>query len=687
MSARARPASRLLLVLAACGGPRDRPGVEPPPVGAAAIDEGALDRRADPCDDFYQHVCGGWIAAARIPPGAGSIARYQVVADDNRRVLRRIIEDSARAPATDDQRRLGDAYAACMSAGEHAAEDRAALAGELALIDRVADRRSLAAAVARLHLLGGGIGPWWTGRGALFGFGTDYALDDGSLVDPQLDQGGLGLPDPHYYVDGSREGTAIRERYREHVGAMLRLAGAGEREAPEQAAAVVRLEEELARASVGEAERRDPAKAHRPTARAELARLVPSFDWDAYLAALGRPELERLNLMVPSYYRALEAALARTPPAALRPYLRWHLLHALGPALPAPLAAEHQRYQALLVGSSDAPPREEVCLGEVDRLLGWALAAEFVARRFSPATRREVDAMVDRVIAALARRLDAAPWLDDATRRAAHDKLRRVGRKIGAPARTRSYDGLALSRTGRLGNWIAATAFESAHWVRRAGTRPDRGEWLVTPQTLTAYYDVARNEMVFPAAIFQPPLFVAGGAAGNYGTIGWVLAHELSHGFDSGGREIDATGAARDWWAPAARAAYDRRAACVVRQYDAFEALPGLHLDGRRTLSENIADTGAVRLAHLAYREARRGRPPAPPVAGFDEEQQFFVALAQSGCQRQTEEALRTQVQSDVHAPERFRVNGSLANLPDFARAFHCRAGSRMAPRDRCAIW
>lgn len=679
----------LVAALTACSAPPARStgkSAGPPP--NAEFDERMFDRTADPCDDFYQFACGGWIAVTRLPPGRGSMARYELIGEGNEQALRRIVAESSRAPASADQRRIGDYQTACLAASEHADEDRAALAAELAAIDRVSDPRSLAVAVARLHLLGGGIGPWWTGRGALFGFGTDYAFDDGSLVDAQLDQGGLGLPGPSSYLDQSREGAALRERYQAHVAAMLGLAGATTAEARDQAAAVVALEVMLARSSASDADRRDPKKAHHPIGRAELARLVPSFDWQAYLTALGRPDLDRLNLMVPGFYRALEATLARTPPAALRPYLRWHLVHALGPALPEPFAAEDKHYQGLVTGSSESPPRGDLCLREVSSLLGWSLAAEFVARRFPPATRRSVDVLVDGVVASLAERFDTASWLDPVTRRAAHEKLRRLGRKVGAPATGRSYDGLTLSRTGYLANRIAATAFESSHWVRRAGTRPERGEWLMTPQTLNAYYDLARNEMVFPAAIFQPPLFFTEGrAANNFGNVGWVLAHELSHGFDSSGREFDTSGAARNWWSAAARATYDRQAACVVRQYDAFEALPGLHLDGSRTLTENVADLGASRLAYRAYRAARRGQPPGPPVAGFDEHQQFFVAFAHASCEKTSQEALRTTVQSDTHAPWRFRVNGSLANLPEFARAFHCQAGSRMAPRTRCQVW
>lgn len=665
------------VALAACGGGAKRP-VEVARGSGSLIHEEWIDRAVSPCDDFYKFACGGWMKHAVIPAGRATTATLDDYVAENQAMVGRLIQD-----ATNPQ--IADFYKACMAPADPGAGD--ALAGELRVIDAATDRPAIARAIARVQMRVGTIGPWTTGTGAIFGLGTDWDFHDGSLVRLQLDQGGLPDADRTLYEDTGDAANKRRAAYRSHVERMLARSGVDPERARHGADTVLDFETTLSHAHAAEEVRRAPEKTDHLLGRAELARLVPQLDWDAYFAALDRPNITRVNVLVPEFYRTLDGLLARTPANDLQLVLRWQLLQALGRALPAAFQPEVSAYAAIVTGVHGDPPRAEYCTAEVTALLGDGLATSFLEHYFPLASRRTAQILGDAIIDQMQASLGRADWLDEPTRAAGLAKLHRTHHKFGGAEATAKLARLDITATGHLANHLHAIAYQADHYLGRVDAHAPPDEWLMSPQMINAYFDTATNAMVVPAAIFQRPLFDADDTSGlNAARAGWVIGHELSHGFDSQGRKFDATGALHDWWSPAVATEYERRASCVADQYSAYEALPGVHLDGKRELTENIADVGATHLAFLAYQHARAGKPPLSE-AGFDSDQLFFLALGQWSCELTTPEATRAAIATDVHAPGHWRTNGPLADLPAFAEAFHCTAGAPMAPVKRCTVW
>ena len=669
------------VVIAACGSSANHPsGVTGG--SAALIHAEWIDRSASPCEDFYKFACGGWTKHAVIPPGATTTSSLDDYVAENQKMVRALVAD-ARDP------RIASFDKACMAAGDPGGDPGAsdALAGELRAIEAATDRSSTARAIARVQLLAGTIGPWTTGTGAMFGLGTDYDFHEGGLVRLQLDQGGLPGGDPTLYTATDDATTARRATYRAHVAKMLELSGITPSRAAHGADISLEYETTLARAHVAEEVRRAPEQTDHLLDRAALARLVPHLDWDAYFAALGRPQVAQVNVLTPAFYTAVDGVLARLQPSDLQLVLRWQLLQSLGRALPRGYQAEVSAYTAAATGAQGDAPRADYCTGEITTLLGDALAAGFLEHHFPLASRQAAEALATQIFHEMEASLARADWLDEPTRTAGLAKLHRMHPKLGGPTQPATLAGLEISAQGHLANHLHAAAFQAAHFLARVDTHAAADEWLTSPQTITAFFDVSTNAMVVPAAIFQPPFFTAGDPSGlDAGRAGWVIGHELSHGFDAQGRKYDTTGALHDWWSPAVAAEYERRASCVADQYSAYEPMPGVHLDGKRELTENIADVGATRLAFLAYQHARAGKPPLSE-AGFDSDQLFFLALGQWNCELTTPEATRAAIATDVHPPGHWRLDGPLADLPAFAEAFHCPAGTPMAPVKRCTVW
>lgn len=678
----------LLLVACRAGAPAvSSPTAAPPPPlpssPAGVVDEAALDRATDPCQDFFQFACGGWIKATPIPPDRPLWSRsFSEILERNQVVLRGLLEkDAAGQPAGGpDSGKLGDFYASCMDEAKVEAAGAAPLRPWLSRIEAVRDGRSLAQVVAELQL---------HGVTALFDFRQQQDFKDATQVIGLADQGGLGLPDRDYYTRDDERSVELRREYQAHVARMLGLLGEPAGPAGQAAAAIVALETELARASLRRADRRDPARVYHRLERAGLVKQAPHFDWPAYLAALGVPEVQQINVAVPGFFAALDEVVKAARLPELRAYLRWQLVHAAAPALSARFVDEDFGFSGRrLTGAEQLRPRWKRCVEATDVAMGFALGQQFVAATFGEDGKTRSLQMLERVEQAFRDDVAALAWMDPPTRGQALDKLAHIVNKIGYPDVPRSYDRLVVDRARFLDNRLRASAVESERELARIGKPLDRRDWRMTPPTVNAYYNASLNEMVFPAGILQPPFFDrAAGDPSNYGGIGMVIGHELTHGFDDRGRKFDGLGNLRDWWTPEVGKAFEARADCVARQYSGYVAIDDLHLDGRLTLGENIGDLGGLKLAFAALAATRSGRGPAAAVAGFSEEQQFFVGYAQSWCASVRPAEARRRVTVDPHSPPRFRVDGVVRNLPQFQAAFGCATGAPMAPSERCAVW
>ena len=653
--------------------PVDKPG----PRRVPGFDVNALDQSVNACSDFYQFACGGWRARNPVPPDRARWGRFDELQERNQAALRTIL-DKAKSSAAD--RQIGDYYTACM---DEKGIESMGLRPVKATLDRIAGLKTtaeLAGEVARLHAQGVPV---------LFGFGAQQDFKDATRVIAAVDQGGLGLPDRDYYLKDEPRFADVRKQYVPHVARMLELAGDSRESALEAARQVMEIETALARASLERARRRDPANVYHMTKRAELAALTPSFGWDAYFAAVAAPPVAELNVSWPDFFKGLQAVIAGTPIGAVKSYLRWHTLRSASPLLPAAFVNENFAfYGKTLTGAKELRPRWKRCVQLVDDHLGEALGQRYVEATFGAEGKERMSKMVAALERALEKDIRELPWMTDATRRQALAKLAAIPNKIGSPDRWRDYRLLKVARNDALGNAERAEAFELRRQMAKIGQPVDRGEWLMTPPTVNAYYMPLQNNINFPAGILQPPFFErAMDDAVNFGAVGSVIGHELTHGFDDQGRKFAANGDMADWWTAEDAAEFEKRAACFVEQYGAYTVAGGeVKLNGKLTLGENTADNGGVRIAYMALQDTLAGAS-VPPRDGFTPEQRLFLAWGQIWCQNETEESARLRAQTDPHAPGRYRVNGVVSNMPEFQKAFACPAGSPMVRENACRVW
>lgn len=671
------------------GPPPAASSAAPPPVAAGkpqkavkledvGLDPGALDRSANACDDFYQFACGGWIARTEIPGDKPRWSRsFSEIAQRNELELKKILEESKGAK-DGARKKIGDFYAACM---DTEAADKAGLRPLRSLmeqIEKIDTPKKLARALGSLHAA-----RVW----ALFDVSDDQDFKDATQVIATLDQNGLGLPDRDNYLDEDEKAKGLRQRYAEHVERMMNLAGLDRKQAKSSVKEILEIETALAKASKTRVERRDPKGLYNRVNRDGLARLAPTVPWDDYFKALGAPDLRDINVTAPKFFEAVDELFKKLKPPQWQLYLRWHLVRSMAPQLGQKLADESFAMEKAITGQAQQRDRWKRCVESTDRALGELLAQPFVDAKFSGESKKAVEQMVFAIRDAFGKRLDQLDWMDDTTRARSHQKLKQMEYLIGYPARWRSYD-FPVDPRNHPKNTLEARAFEQRRRLAKVGKPLDRGEWQMTPPTVNAYYDPLKNHMVFPAGILQAPFYSASaGVAVNMGGMGMVVGHELTHGFDDEGSQFAGNGNLENWWSPEVRERFEKKGTCVADQYSGYEALPGVKLNGRLTLGENIADLGGAKLAFAAYRALRQDAPEEVVADGFSEDQQFFLSVGQLWCSKSREEYARHAAKVDPHSPPRFRVVGSLANLPEFARAFSCEPGKAMTPANACEVW
>ncbi len=649
-----------------------------------AIDPANMDRSVRPADDFYRFANGHWMETHPVPADEGRWGAFEELAERNRQVLRGILEEAAAdtkaAPGT-PKRMVGDFYAAAMDTVAIGKAGARALADEMTRIAAIGDRAALVDELARLY-----------GIGVRVPFGMFAAQDPKASTEVvvNLSQGGLGLPDRDYYTRTDDASKKLRDQYAAHVTRMLVLLGDDAPTAANEATTVLAIETRLAEASLTRVQRRDREANYHKLTLDSLARLTPSFDWMRFYDGLGIADRRPVVVGQPAFLTAFDGMLSSVPLADWRTYLRWHLAHANAEFLSAPFVDEDFGFFGrTLTGATELRPRWKRALAWTDGMIGEQLGQLYVARAFSPAARTRAQALVAELRGELRARIQTLPWMGEATRANALKKLDAFGVKIGYPDKWRDYTGLTIDRGSLLANVWRARAFESRRNLAKLGKPVDRTEWGMTPPTVNAYYSPTMNEIVFPAGILQPPFFDANADdAVNFGGIGAVIGHEMTHGFDDQGRKSDAEGNLKDWWTPDDQKAYDARAKRVQEQFDGYVAIDSLHVNGKLTLGENLADLGGLSIAFGALEKTLAGKRPAP-IDGFTPEQRFFLGYAQIWRQNIRPEALKLRIATDPHSPGRFRCNGPLSNMSEFAKAFDVPEGAPMRrPEElRAKIW
>ncbi len=652
-------------------------------VASAGVTPQNFDLSVKPQDDFFRYVNGGWIKTTTIPPEFSRWGSFDELRDHTQTVLKDIVERAmAKGEAGNAlERQVGDFFASGM---DEAAIEKAGLEPlrpELARIAALQRPAELLPELARLHRCG-------VGAGFLFDSGPDDK--DSSRELAQLWQGGLGLPERDYYFRPDEKSQKLRVEYVGHVARMLELLGDAPAAAQTGAATVMRLETALAQAARNRVALRDPVANYHKLAVADFAAQAGALDWTGYFAAVGAPPFAEVNVGQPEFFQALAKQLTETPVADWQVYLRWQLVHRAAPYLSAAFVQENFRfYGATLTGVKELRPRWKRVLDATDRSLGEALGQLYVAEQFPPAAKARVLKLVEDLRAAFRDRFQTLEWMDEPTRAKAQEKLAAFVVKMGYPDHWRDYSAVRIERGAFLTNVLRAAEFEVQRSLKKIGQPVDKTEWHMSPQTVNAYYNPSANEIVFPAAILQPPFFDAqADDAVNYGGIGAVIGHEMTHGFDDQGRQYDAQGNLADWWTPECAARFKARTAGIVQQYGEYTVLDGLHLNGELTQGENIADFGGVKLGYAALQKALAGQP-RPLLDGFTPEQRFFLSYASIWRIVFRPETLRLQVNTDPHSPGEFRVRGPLSNFDEFFAAFAVPEGApmRRSAATRVSVW
>ncbi|HEY0346640.1 MAG TPA: M13 family metallopeptidase [Pyrinomonadaceae bacterium] len=650
----------------------------------AGFDFSSIDRSVNACQDFNRFANGGWIDRNPVPAAYSRWGRFELLDESNVNVLHEILDGliAKKKFANANEQKIADFYGSCMDEQTIEAEGIKPLEPELQRIAKISDLLSLEDEIAFLHA---------HRVPAVFGFGASQDSKDSTTIIAQLVQGGLGLPDRDYYTSDDAKSKATRDEYQKHVARTFELMGDAPEQAAREAATVMKIETKLAENSSTRIQRRSPEANYHPMTKGMLIELTPDFDWGRYFRNINLPEVGKVNVGQPDFFKSADKILKDTPVDDWKSYLRWHVVNAASSTLSSKFVQESFNFNGkYLQGTTEMLPRWRRCVTSTDRALGEALGQIYVAKTFTPAAKERARTMVANLIAALREDLTTLSWMSNDTRQKAIAKLEAYVRKIGYPDKWRDYEALHVARGAYYNNAVLAGEFDFRRNLSKIGKPVDRTEWGMSPPTVNAYYNPQFNEIVFPAGILQPPFYdPKADDAFNYGGIGAVIGHEMTHGFDDSGAKYDANGNLVMWWTTDDFKKFTDRTNCVVKQFDSFEVEPGLHQKGQLVVGESVADLGGLTVAYAAYQKSLQGKPRPKDINGFTPEQRFFLGWAQVWAQNIRPEAARLRTATDPHPLGKFRVNGPLSNMPQFAAAYQCKSGDAMVrpPEQRCQIW
>jgi len=649
-----------------------------------SLDVPSMDRTADPCVDFYQYTCGGWMKNNPIPPDQSRWSVYGKLANDNLQFLWGILDDLSKPAAggasrTATQRKIGDYFASCMDVAAIDKRGAEPIAPALKQIAEMKSKAEFGKWLATQHLKGGH---------NLFGFGADQDFGDATQVIAFAVGGGLGLPDRDYYLKTDAKSVETREKYLEHVAKMLGLLGESAEQAKADAAIVMRMETGLAKASLSRVDKRDPYKLYHKMAPADFEKLAPSLDWKSFLGGMGVGGVQTLNVTEPEFFKAVEAELQGESLENWKVYFRWHVVNEQALFLSTPFVDEDFAFnRKYLRGVAEQRPRWKRCVGDVDHLLGEALGEEFVARTFAPKTKQETVRMTVLIEKAMAEEINGLDWMSAETKKQALVKLKGIRNKVGYPDKWRDYSRVKIKADDFFGNYRSAASFEVHRDLNKIGKPVDRNEWGMTPPTVNAYYNPQMNDINFPAGVLQPPLYDPKlDDAPNYGNTGSTIGHELTHGFDDEGRQFDAAGNLKDWWTAEDAKKFEEKITCVRDQFAEYVVVDDIKINSKLTSGEDVADLGGTLLAYMAWREATK-EMKLEAQDGFTPEQRFFLGFAQWACENARPEDLRANAITDPHSPGKYRINGIVSDLPEFQKEFGCKAGQPMVRARACKVW
>jgi putative endopeptidase len=662
-----------------------QPGGAPAePNAPRSFDLNAIDKSADPCTDFYAYACGNWRKNNPIPSDQATWGRFNELAEHNRYLLYVDLKKAADDPQTPLQKQYGDFYASCMNS------DLADRLGEkpvepvLAKIDSLGAKDQLAALVAQLQDK--------DDTPVFFRFSSEQDEKDATRQIASVFQGGLGLPDRDYYLLDDPRMTKIRSQYKAYVVALFKLSGDSDEKAAAEADSVLTIETALAKGATPRAELRDPDKRYHLQPVSGLKTLAPDFQWEKYLAGMPAPQIDQLNVGTPDFFKSMNEVIDQQSLDSIKSYLRFHALNSAAPWLSSSFDDLHFGFfGTTLQGQAEQQARWKRCTVLTDRALGEAVGQDWVRQNFPPQAKDNMEKLVAALQTALGEDIQNLAWMTPETKKEAEAKLAEFRKKIGYPEHWRDYSKLEVKRDDLLGNLQRSSAFETAWDLGHIGKPVDEKEWGMTPPTVNAYYDPSNNDINFPAGILQPPFYdVTKDPAVNFGAIGVVIGHEMTHGFDDEGSKYDGKGNVKDWWTPDDRKAFDARTACEVNEYGSFEPVPGAKLNGKLTLGENTADNGGIRIAYQALMSVlaqEGGAVKSQKLDGYSPEQRFFISFAQVWCENRTEQIERVRARTDPHSPGKFRVNGTVQNFDEFGKAFGCKKGQPMMSDNPCVVW